>query len=279
MEKIAVIVPTFNRKEVTIKCISKLLSQSLKAHIVVCDSDSNDGTRDSLPRTDDITVLNVGHDAWWSEAVNTGIKWALTHGYKKIILINDDIGFGNTLIEDLNNAAKNHLNAIITPSQLNSNFKYSFLGFIFSGITKKKVLISSPPNTDDIFVDASNGCCLFIPGSILLKVGNIDQKKCPHLFGDIEFLLRVKNAGFKLVATPKIQITQEGNTDYRVRVRLRDIFTNKGSPYHFKSYIKFGETLFKGKVKFLILGIHHHLLFIKSLYEIAIYKINSRLNK
>lgn len=279
MEKIAIIIPTFNRKDVTLKCISQLLRQSLKAHIIVCDSDSRDGTREALPHSDEITILNVGIDAWWSEAVNAGIKWALTHNYKKIILINDDIGFENHLIEELNNVANFYPNAIITPSQFNANLNYKFLGFLFSGITRKKVLVSIPPNINDVFVDASNGCCLFIPSSILLKVGSVDQCNCPHLYGDIEFLLRVRNAGFKIVATPKIEIRQEGNTDYRTRVMLKSIFTHKGSPYHFNSYIRFGDTLFKGKFKFLVFGIRYHLLFIQSLYQIVLFKLNNQLHK
>ena len=278
-EEIAVVLPTFNRRDITAKCVSRLLAQSLKVQIIVCDSNSSDGTRDFLPQSDNITILNVGNEAWWSEATNEGIKWALEHNYKKIVLLNDDVGFEENLIELLDNLSQRYQNSIISPAQFNVRLKYHFLGFIFSGWIKKRGVISSPPITSNVFIDASNGCCLFIPDIIFFKAGYIDHVNCPHLFGDIEFLSRIKNAGFNILATPNIVISQDGNTDYQSKTRLKNMFTHKGSPYHFRSYLKFGETLFKGKINFFVLGVNYHLSYLQSIYHFVLYKLKSNLYK
>ena len=89
---VAVLIPTYNRFNVTNKCIDILL-ESIDSNfiIVICDSNSSDSTPSLWKKANKIHVINVGGSEWWSGAVNAGIEFSLNLGISKLILLNDDI--------------------------------------------------------------------------------------------------------------------------------------------------------------------------------------------
>jgi GT2 family glycosyltransferase len=177
--------------------------------------------------------------------------------------LNDDVEFEQDLVSRLLEKHYEYPNAIISPLQESPTG--TFLGMRYVGMMKKMQLINY--SVSDISVDTTNGCCLLVPCEIFKSVGLIDSKHCPHQYGDTEFQLRVKHAGFSIMGCPSIRIKQLGATDYYLRLKLFSIFTFKGSPLYIKAYVKFGKTLFLGNIKFYLLGIFYHFSFIKVLIK------------
>lgn len=266
-EKIAIVVPTYNRRQITLRFIHKIREQSPTIPIFVCDSGSSDGTVEALAEFEGITVLHVGSAAWWSAAVNRGIERVIAEGFSALMIKNDDIEFDDKLLADLLAKHREHPGAIISPLQESPSGP--FLGMRYIGWSRKMEMLREAAS--DTLVETTNGCCLLVPTSLFSKVGMIDELYCPHQYGDTEFQLRAGRAGFPTVACPSIRITQLGGTDYYARLKLRTMLTFSGSPLHFGAYWGFGRTLFGGSIRFMFLGLIYHYGYIKTLVKALIH--------
>ena len=266
---LAVVIPSHNRKDVTLSCIRNLNAGQLSLNIFISDSGSTDGTPEAVVLEPNVRMLKAGESAWWSEAINLGIRTALDEKFSSILLLNDDIEFEQDLVLQLLNKHRQHPNSIISPLQQNSSG--TFLGIRYTGPFNKMERLSSAES--DSIVDTTNGCCLLVPRTVFESVGLMDERKCPHLAGDTEFQIRAKRAGFLTLACPSIKISQLGTTNYYVRLKIGSIFTYKGSPLHFATHLQFGKSLFGTGIRFFFLGLGYHYgyckTFIKALHHVA----------
>ncbi len=265
--KIAVVVPTFNRKEVTMKLLESIRQQSAEVPIYICDSGSIDGTVQAVTSVPSIKLIDVGCDAWWSAAVNRGIDQALEDGHDVVLIMNDDIEFDRDLLARLGEKHLLFPRAIVSPLQ--GSPTGPFLGMRYMGWGKSMDLIRCAD--EDVFVDTTNGCCLLVPKEVFLAIGEMDEIRCPHQYGDTEFQLRAKSAGFPTLACPAIKISQLGATNYYARLRFGSLLNFAGSPLHFPAYAQFGATLFGGRLSFSIFGVHYHYRYIKTLAKAVLH--------
>lgn len=270
-ENFAVVIPSFNRREVTKNCVAGLLKGSYSnVTIIICDSDSTDGTREAFVGQPNVSVINVGGDCWWTGAVNKGLEVILKKNYEFALLINDDIDMPPQLIESLLEKARLNPGKIISPAQRSS--QGVFLGINYSGMFKTPITTWVSREKEQVGVESSNGCCLLIPTETLRIIGLFDEAHCPHLYGDTEFQVRAWNHGLGTIAFSDVAISQHENTDYFRNLRLQSLLSYKGSPVHFYAYLTFGRTLFQGWIRFVFFGIKHHHLYLRSLMK-AVYVI------
>lgn len=276
---VQVVIPTLNRKQITIKCVEKLLKGTyLNFNIIICDSGSTDGTQNEFINYKNIEYLNVGRNKWWSGAINSGIKKALEYNPDFILIINDDIDFSNTLIEDLLRDYHKNIHSIISPLQKTN--KGFYVGIRYEGLFKiPRMIFLNKDIKEFTSVESSNGCCLFMPSEIFSVVGFIDENSCPHLAGDAEFQIRARKNGFKTIVSSNIKILQGDSTDYYSRVKLKNMFTFYGSPVHFPSYWKFGVTLFGSNLNFIIIGVSYHFNYLKSVTKTILFIVKKQFNK
>lgn len=110
MKKIAVIVVTFNRKELLAENIDALLKQSYKDFdIFIIDNASTDGTREYINKyieNNDINYFNTGENVGGAGGFNFGIKKIINYGYKYIWMMDDDTIPYHDSLESLMNADK-----------------------------------------------------------------------------------------------------------------------------------------------------------------------------
>lgn len=269
-KKLAIVIPVFNRKQITIDCLANLEKNDFQDYkVFVCDSGSNDGTQEAVLNFEKVELVHVGSHAWWSAAVNQGVLKALGEGFESYLILNDDISFQNNLINQLLSKHSQYPNYIISPIQESPTGL--FMGTIYSGLFKKPTNLTIDDFTDDDqVVDTTNGCCLLIPRLVFEKVGLFNENQCPHLYGDTEFQLRAKQNRFYNVVCKNIVIVQNYPTDYFKRVNPKNLFTFNGSPLHINSYLSFGQVLFEGKLNFYILGIYYHLNYARYLLKALI---------
>ena len=193
-QRLAIIIPTFNRRNITQACVSSLsLNSNLRKKIFICDSNSTDGTRETFINNPDISVINVGDDCWWTGAVNRGIEVALREGFEFALVMNDDIDVPTHLIDSMLEKARQNPGKIISPAQRTK--QGVFLGMNYSGIFKSPAIVWAGDRNEQVNVESSNGCCLLIPMETFHKIGLFDEKHCPHLYGDTEFQVRAWKSG------------------------------------------------------------------------------------
>jgi GT2 family glycosyltransferase len=259
-KNICVIIPTHNRLKTTLKCVTSLSSIDSQLPIIICDSNSTDGTVDSISQFSNVTVVPAFNN-WWTGACNLGIDYALNNKFDLLVILNDDIDFNSNLIELLLQKHEQYPEHIISAYQ--DTPTGPFLGFNYHGLLKTQKLISV--SSSDVFVDSSNGCCLLVPSHVFYTIGLLDAVNCPHLYADTVFQLKAKKSGFKTIAIPSILIKQHESTDYISRINLNTIFTFPGSPFHIRSFLEFGQVLFNGKILFFLFGFKYILSYIRAL--------------
>ena len=110
-KKIALILVTYNQKDVTAKTIGSLLEkQTVVPDIIVVDNFSNDRTKEFIEkRFPTVTVLRTKGNYGGSGGQYVGTRYAYEHGYEWIIMSdNDAIPISDNLIEELvKNASEN----------------------------------------------------------------------------------------------------------------------------------------------------------------------------
>jgi hypothetical protein len=86
---IDVVVPAYNRWELTSSCLRHLAAQTVEHRVIVVDNGSTDETRAAL-RSDwpDVTVIELAHNHPFTRAVNLGLsagegEW--------VVLLNNDV--------------------------------------------------------------------------------------------------------------------------------------------------------------------------------------------
>lgn len=267
--KIAIIIPTFNRVKETRNIIRQLLNQEYKDYkIFICDSGSVDGTQNLVLEFPDIAILNVGADKWWTGAVNSGIKKVNSEGFELVLILNDDLFIPGNLTKRLFEYSNLFPNTIITPVQQELSGQV-YAGSIFKGKFKIRENIRKSPDKV-LELDCSNGCCLFIPVKILNTIGITDENKIPHVGGDMSIYLRSRNLGFKCIVVPDLLIKHTSYTSYSNKFPISSILSHPGSVLHFKTYLYLGYFLYNSWIKFIILGMKNHFVYIKTLIKTVI---------
>ena len=116
--KIWICIPTFNRIELTLKCISSIEAQTFKAfEIVICDDNSVDGTYNYINKHyPKIHLLKGTGDLWWTGGTNRCIEYILKHCAENdyALTLNNDLLLPLEYFEKMICRASKHKNAIFT---------------------------------------------------------------------------------------------------------------------------------------------------------------------
>lgn len=275
IKKYAIIIPTYNRKKITSEIVRKINLSNSNFKIIICDSNSDDGTAELISKQPNVNYLNVKETSYWSAAVNYGIKEAISQDYNSLIIMNDDISFNENFIENIIKVFEKNPNNIISPVQMTNSGE--FWGTNYLGIFKNNINITG--TNEDILVETSNGCCLVFSSNLIKLIGFFNEKKCPHYYADIEFQLRASKLGYKTLISHSSVIYQLSNTDNYSKLRLGNIFIHKVSPLNFIAYAQFGYILFNSRLKFLTLGLIYHYNFIKSFLKYIVLVLVKNDNK
>ena len=93
MKRIAAIVVTYNRKELLLRCLKKILEQEdVSCDVLVVDNASTDGTKTAVEEIQDSRVIyrNTGKNLGGAGGFNYGMRWALEAGYEYLWIMDDD---------------------------------------------------------------------------------------------------------------------------------------------------------------------------------------------
>lgn len=137
MQKLGVVISTFNRKSYLKGILKQLLSQERLANLqlfpVIVVDGSNDGTYEMLATEfPQIDVVKGNGNWWWTKCINEGIKFLFeNHHPEYILLLNDDSIIQSDYIKNVMQATRvAGENAIIGSISVTDTlpFKVSFSG-------------------------------------------------------------------------------------------------------------------------------------------------------
>lgn len=236
--KVAIIFPTFNGWQDTKEClksVEKLDYPQDKIEIIVVDNGSTDqtltGIRKNFPK---VKVLAQKTNLGFAKAINLGVKEAKS---ELILITNNDVVFEKNCLKKLvkTAAADSHATVIGGKVYWKNTHRLSFGGFRLNHYLGYHQFDLSGANKERQ-TDWISGVCLLTSKKLFLDLGGFDEKYFFY-FEDIDFCLRAKRAGLRLLYQPKALVYHGyGTTIYRqgvekilylgYRSRWRCIFKN-----------------------------------------------------
>ncbi|MFH1772631.1 MAG: glycosyltransferase family 2 protein [Candidatus Omnitrophota bacterium] len=204
MKKIFIIIPVYNRREETRKCILSLNQQTYKDFsLIVFDDGSTDKTDLMLKEEfGHVRVLKGDGNYFWSKSVNQAVVFALDNKADYILTLNNDLVLDEYFVESFVNKAIERPDIIMGSSCYDiKTGKIIFAGSRMNWRTAKLRMELEFLNMDDlkdtlIEVDHLGGRGLWIPADVFKKIGLFNEKDFPHYIADYDFTLRAKKAGF-----------------------------------------------------------------------------------
>lgn len=186
-EKISVILVNYNGKTYNDNCIRSILQSTLKdrLQIVVVDNDSTDDSlndlKESWGQNQQIHIIELDQNYGFSKANNEGIKWSITNGIYKFLLLNNDTEIEPDTIEKMLEIQKG-TSGIVVPKVLYADKPDTIwcAGGEFTPIIRKPK--QSGINQTDMGqfdenrqCEFANGCCLLLTKEIVDQIGYLDE--------------------------------------------------------------------------------------------------------
>lgn len=276
---IFVVVPVFNRKELTRNCLISLSNQTFSNYqIIVVDDGSTDGTsamiRQEFP---EVVLLNGDGNLWWAGATNKGIEYVLQNTkYEEtdfILALNNDLEVPENYLDRLFYSASTNRHAILgsVSIDIDAADHMDFCGIKWNEFTGKYHSRAKDYNysykqlkatTKAVESDMLPGRGTLIPIKVFNEIGLFDSANFPQYAGDEDFTLRARRAGWRLIIPAdvflKSHIAQTGIDTAKVQFRFayfKELFFSIRSPLNLKIRYRFALKNTKSKIFYFIIGL------------------------
>jgi len=202
INKLSVIIPTYNRKNYLSRLLAQLQHQALsnvEMSIIAVVDGSSDGTVERLESEfPGVSVIHGNGQWWWTKSINEGCKFALKNGTDAVLLMNDDTEIDARYVATLLNHAEQQPDAIIGSLNITRTKPHQIY---FSGIKHIAWWKAKSARYHPIFAPYDNhltgmhpsillmGRGMLIPASVFEKIGFFDEKSFPQYKADLDFVL------------------------------------------------------------------------------------------
>lgn len=178
-----IVVVTYNSLTMVDRCLCSIKQNTSEpVRLIVV----NNGDRFDVPTDPSIVILNAGKNLGWTQGVNQGVAWALTHDPAPFIMwLNDDTqimphDYG-WLTKMLNCFQLDPKIAVVGPS---SN---AIMGF------QSTNYVHLPPALETTML---SGMCMLVRRSVVEEMGPLDQGDAGG--DDLDYSIRIRDRGYKL---------------------------------------------------------------------------------
>ncbi len=208
--------------------------------IVVVDNGSTDGSVAFVKeRYPGVEVLENGKNLGVTEGYNAGLRYGLEHGGEWVLLLNNDIVVDPEMLSRLVEASEpDRAAGLSAPAMYYHDtpdlFWYAggkvnyFTGIIsHRGIrTEDRGQYTAPSDTGYI-----NGCAMMVRRAVMEKIGLLDPVFSPGYSEDVDYSIRARKAGFRLLFVPSAKLWHKvsassggGMTPQKTRLRVEHNF-------------------------------------------------------
>ncbi len=229
MNKIAFVIPVFNRLKYTRECLGILEQEKSsrffiknEVSIIVSNDGSTDGTNDWIRANHpDVIVLQGTGNLWYSGSLNLGIRYAFDKLNSDFIMVwENDIYPVDNYFNNLQDILENWDGNTLICSKLYYRVqpdKIFGLGGTFNPHNGFRRLIGNketdgPQYQKIMEIDWFLGQGVLIHRDIIQKVGMFDEVNFPQYHADIDYSLRAKKAGYRNIVYPNLKLLNDTET-------------------------------------------------------------------
>ncbi len=264
MYKIAVVIPVYNRLSYTRECLTLLEQQrdtlfytKNQVFTIVVDDGSTDKTSEYIRlEHPEVIVLQGNGNLWWSGSMNLGLHYAFdVLDCNFVLLWENDIFPVDNYFDNLQSIIEILDGNTIICSKVYYRVQPDIIfgmGGYFTPRTGKRSLIGrkekdSPEYQKPIKVDWFFGQGILIHSKINAKIGYFDEKNFPQYYGDMDYALRAKKAGFSNVVYPNLKLLNDTATTGLSHIKNKSFkqfiesLTSIGSNTNIKIDLKFNR--------------------------------------
>lgn len=222
---VAIVLLNWNDAKLIPKSLGSLLDQSVSADIITVDNGSTDNSREVIESFGSKITAKLYNDSnlGFAGGVNTGIRYAIEHGYEYVALLNNDAVADKDWLKHLHSAILKDASTGATTCSLvhSSRESYDSTGDMFTiwGLAYPRGRGESAKGQYDKYTDimgASGGGSLFRV-AMLEDIGLFDEDFFAY-YEDIDLGLRAHTRGWKFKYSSKaIAYHDTGSTSGRVK--------------------------------------------------------------
>ncbi len=244
--KTALVIPVYNRRETTLqglRSLSRINTENLDVRIFVVDDGSTDGTSEAVRNNfPEVELIHGDGSLHYAGGTNRGIEAALEWKPDYIVTMNDDSVFHAEFLQRLIRTAKANPRSVVGSLLLlwDEPHKVFQVGQIWKtfrgGWEIPEDLTAFNIEQRAFEVECIVGNCVLFPVEAVRENGLMDEKKFPHGWGDAQYLMRMRKAGWKLLIEPKSFVWCEPNTHpaplhtLSISNILKTLFVNRRHP-------------------------------------------------
>jgi GT2 family glycosyltransferase len=206
------IVLSWNGREDTLSCLESLTRvEHAPLRIVCVDNGSTDGSqqavRERFPR---VLLIEAGVNLGYSAANNLGIRHALAHGARWVMLVNNDATVAPDVIAGFERAAREHPRAGILAGKVYFAERPQTVWFAgqrvsellgYSGRPRGYGRPDGPRYSRLATTGRAVGALMAVSREAIDAVGLLDEELFAYV-EDVDWALRVRAAGYEVVFAP-----------------------------------------------------------------------------
>lgn len=199
---------TYNRKEVTLKCLHSLfnanLPKILELRVVLVDASSDDGTLRAVnSEFPQVAVSTTTSNTYWAQGMRLAWERAQNLDYDAILWLNDDVVLHkNALGVIVSESKKENHNAIIVGAFEDPRTREStYSGFTYGPRFRRLNFRRAIPNGTNTRIDAANGNLVWVPKLLDDQLGGF-PRNYTHAIADNAFTLEALRKKINTFITP-----------------------------------------------------------------------------
>lgn len=215
---INILILNWNSAESTQQCLNSIAcSDDKEFRVILIDNfstkkeimnirDIYENFKDKL----DIYLVENHSNLGYAGGNNQGLNYLIQRNLPgDLLIINPDILIRKNTISEMKKALTNDV-GIVTVRTLNPQGKILYDAIQLKGFFQHNVIT----NQNIITTDFSQGSCLLIKRDIIDKIGLFDERFFLY-WEEVDFSLRVKAQGYKLISITTTDITKNNNSESR----------------------------------------------------------------
>ncbi|MDD5173627.1 MAG: glycosyltransferase [Candidatus Omnitrophica bacterium] len=205
MDKVDIIIVTCNAGDLLRRCLLSVRRHTGVPYLItVVDNGSTDGTPDFLRSQSGLRIISNDKNVGFSRAMNMGIKKT---GNGLIVCLDDDVEVTKNWLEGLITCIKRSRVGIVGCKIVFPN------GRIHAAEYRIKPRMVVGRGEKDAGhreyvrqVDGLIGPCWLMKREVVKKIGYFDERFYPSQHEDLDFCIRTRLAGFKIIYNGKVKV-------------------------------------------------------------------------